>query len=61
MTALSVEDTAVHKTAMVPALKKIMDDSSKYADNCNMGWSGLRMMECLEEKHLNQTWAKGPR
>lgn len=53
MIVFSVEDIVVYKIVMVFVFKKIMDDSFKYVDNCNMGWFGLRMMECLEEKYLN--------
>lgn len=36
-TALSMEDTTMNRTAMVPALNKIMQDSCKYVDGRNVG------------------------
>lgn len=61
VTALSAVDRTVKKIAMAPGLNKIMRNSYMYVDNCNRGWSKLMMMECLEEKHLSQTWDRGTR
>ena len=36
-TALSMENTTMNRTAMVPALNKIMQDSCKYVDGHNVG------------------------